>query len=71
MSTWPLKIVMAKGKAPFPSESPKHCPCGHKHISWSTDDDYVFCWDCNRRYPLADCFRPPERELSDYEKSND
>jgi len=42
---------------------PKRCPDGHRHISWSRGDDYVFCWDCNRRYPLIACFRPPEREL--------
>jgi len=50
---------------------PKRCPDGHRHISWSRGDDYVFCWDCNRRYPLIACFRPPERELSDSEKPND
>jgi len=50
---------------------PKRCPDGHKHISWSMGDDYVFCWDCNRRYPLAARFRPSEREISDSEKSYD
>ncbi len=50
---------------------PKRCPDGHMHISWSTGDDHIFCWDCNRRYPLLACFRPPERDLSDSEKSND
>jgi hypothetical protein len=36
--------------------SPKKCPCGHVHISWSADEDYVFCWDCNRKYTLVECF---------------
>ena len=39
---------------------PKKCPEGHKHISWSMGDDHIFCWDCNRRYPLAACFQPSE-----------
>ncbi|HVO85430.1 MAG TPA: hypothetical protein VMU60_13490 [Syntrophobacteria bacterium] len=42
----------------LPPESPKHCPCGHKHISWSPDEQYVYCWDCNRKYPLTECFGP-------------
>ena len=50
---------------------PKKCPDGHRHISWSMGDERIFCWDCNRRYPLIDCFRSPEKELSDSEKSND
>jgi hypothetical protein len=60
---------MAK-KVPFPPDSPKQCPCAHKHISWVMGDNYVFCWDCNRRYPLAACFGSPEPELSEPEKSN-
>ncbi|MEE8620410.1 MAG: PilZ domain-containing protein [Syntrophobacteria bacterium] len=36
--------------------SPKKCPCGHVHISWSADEDYVYCWDCNRKYTLVECF---------------
>jgi uncharacterized protein (TIGR02266 family) len=35
---------------------PKKCPCGHVHISWSADEDYVYCWDCNRKYTLVECF---------------
>ncbi len=62
MSSWPLgKIV--KGKTPFPPESPKQCPCGHVHISWSNGDDQIFCWDCNQRYPLTACFRPSDSDL--------
>jgi hypothetical protein len=50
---------------------PKKCPDGHRHISWSLGDKRIFCWDCNRWYPLLACFRTPERELSDSEKHND
>jgi hypothetical protein len=44
---------------------PKNCPDGHKHISWSMGDDHIFCWDCNRRYPLAACFQPSESSSSE------
>ncbi len=47
---------MPKRKAEIPPDSPKQCPCGHKHISWTVDDDDVFCWDCNKKYPLGECF---------------
>jgi len=40
-------------------EPPKKCPRGHKHLSWSADEDYLFCWDCNKEYSLAEC-RDPE-----------
>jgi uncharacterized protein (TIGR02266 family) len=36
-------------------EPPKKCPRGHKHLSWSADEDYLFCWDCNKEYSLAEC----------------
>jgi hypothetical protein len=52
-------------------EPPKQCPCGHLHISWSLGDDRIVCWDCNQKYPLVDCFRPPEEDLPEPEKSND
>ena len=39
-------------------EPPRQCPRGHKHISWSADEDEIFCWDCNSRYPLAECLIP-------------
>ena len=39
-------------------EPPKKCPRGHKHLSWSADEDYLFCWDCNRQYSLAECRDP-------------
>ena len=35
---------------------PRKCPCGHVHISWSADEDYVVCWDCNRKYTFIECF---------------
>ena len=35
---------------------PRKCPHGHVHISWSADEDYVVCWDCNRKYTLIECF---------------
>jgi hypothetical protein len=71
MSTWPLKMAKAKGKAPFPPESLKKCPCGHVHISWSNGDEYLFCWDCNQRYPLTACFQPHERGFSESEEPID
>lgn len=43
--------------------SPKKCPQGHKHLSWSADEDYLFCWDCNRQYSLAEC-RDPKNAVS-------
>jgi hypothetical protein len=71
MSSWPLKMALAKGKASFPLDAPKQCPCAHKHISWANGDDYVFCWDCNQSYPLTACCRPPEQDLSESEEPND
>ena len=50
---------------------PKKCPDGHKHISWSMGDDHIFCWDCNRRYPLLACFQLQESSSSDPEEPND
>jgi len=50
---------------------PKKCPDGHKHISWSMGDDHIFCWDCNRKYPLLACFQPPEQDLPESEEPND
>jgi hypothetical protein len=50
---------------------PKKCPDGHRHISWSMGDDHIFCWDCNRKYPLLACFQPPESSLSESEEPND
>ena len=49
---------MTKHKTHFPPKSPKQCPCGHKHFSWSIGEKEVFCWDCNRNYPLSECFGP-------------
>ena len=42
-----------------PAQGPsKKCPRGHKHLSWSADEDYLFCWDCNKEYSLAECRDP-------------
>ena len=43
---------------------PRKCPCGHLHISWSADEDYVVCWDCNRKYTLIECFGTQEGSSS-------
>jgi hypothetical protein len=43
-------------------KSPKKCPRGHKHLSWSADEDFLFCWDCNKRYDLAECLDPKNTE---------
>ena len=42
-------------KSSFLLEHPKYCPRGHKHLSWSPGDDGVYCWDCNRKYPVSKC----------------
>jgi formylmethanofuran dehydrogenase subunit E len=52
-------------------EPPRKCPDGHKHISWSMGDDHIFCWDCNRTYPLVACFQSHESSLSESEEHND
>jgi hypothetical protein len=45
---------------------PQKCPRGHKHLSWSADEDYLFCWDCNGRYLLAECFDAQENILQSH-----
>ncbi len=45
-------------KTRLTQEPPRQCPRGHKHISWSADEDEIFCWDCNSSYPLAECLIP-------------
>ena len=39
-------------------DNPKRCPCGHKHLSWSEGEEEVYCWDCDRKYPISQCFGP-------------
>lgn len=34
--------------------SDKKCPQGHQHVSWSADEDYLFCWDYNTWYNLPE-----------------
>jgi hypothetical protein len=55
-----------KGKNKPAKGPPQKCPRGHKHLSWSADEDYLFCWDCNGRYPLAECFDTHEIILRSY-----
>ena len=71
---------MPKYKNGFPSDYPKQCPCGHKHLSWSLDEKEVYCWDCNQKYSLSECFgsrdlRTPgkasERQLPLFEKDGE
>jgi hypothetical protein len=50
------KAVAIKKKKTLPFKDPKQCPCGHKHLSWGPGDERVYCWDCNRNYPHAECF---------------
>jgi hypothetical protein len=45
-------------------DPPKQCPRSHKHISWSADEDRIFCWDCNSWYPLAECLGRKDAESS-------
>jgi hypothetical protein len=51
-------------KRQFPPEMPKHCPCGHSHVSWSAGEDEVYCWDCNKKYSVSACFSPQDRTPS-------
>ena len=57
MISWPLAKLKEKDKIPFPSKIPRQCPSGHYHISWSADEKYVFCWECNSKFPLDECIR--------------
>ena len=45
-------------------QPPKKCARGHKHLSWSADEDYLFCWDCNKKYSLAECRNPKNADSS-------
>lgn len=47
---------MPKQEKRLPSDYPKQCPHGHKHLSWSLIEKEVFCWDCNHKYALSECF---------------
>ena len=65
---------MTGPKGGFPPDYPKQCPCAHKHLSWSPGDEEVYCWDCNKKYPISECFRTQQvRRESDAKqaKSND
>ena len=52
-------------------EPPQKCPRGHKHLSWSADEDYLFCWDCNKKYSRAECRDPKNAGSSDGLDSED
>ena len=45
-------LTRKKGFRPI---HPKQCPGGHKNLSWSFNDDNVYCWDCGRSYPFSEC----------------
>jgi hypothetical protein len=45
--------------------TPKQCPRGHLHISWSLGDKQVWCWDCDKKYPLSECLDTRLAESSD------
>ena len=45
---------MKHTKPSLPREGPRHCPRGHKHLSWSLVDDVVYCWDCNKKYSISE-----------------
>lgn len=53
-------VEMGPYKTKPPPKRPKQCPRGHKHFSWSADENHLFCWDCNRKYPFTECFGPRE-----------
>ena len=46
----------------FPKATNKHifvyptkCPDGHTQIAWSSDENEVYCWLCDRAYTISDC----------------
>jgi hypothetical protein len=47
------------------SHTPKRCPRGHLHISWSLGDKEVFCWDCDKKYSVWECLDTRLAESSD------
>jgi hypothetical protein len=63
------KVKAGKKKKTLPFKDPKQCPCGHKHLSWGPGDERVYCWDCNRNYPLSECFG--SRAVSASKKASD
>jgi hypothetical protein len=36
---------------------PQSCPEGHRQISWHLRESEVYCWLCNRGYPMSECTR--------------
>jgi hypothetical protein len=50
--------------------TPKKCPRGHLHISWSLGDKHVFCWDCDQKYPVSECLDTRLAEASNHSPSS-
>ena len=48
--------VFPKAKNNYRFEYPTRCPDGHTQISWSSDENDVYCWLCNRAYVVSECF---------------
>ena len=47
----------------LPRKGPKFCPKGHMYISWSVLKDEIFCWNCNKKYSISECFDSPEASV--------
>jgi hypothetical protein len=50
--------------------TPKKCPRGHLHISWCLGEEQVFCWDCDKKYPVWECRDSRLAENSDHSASS-
>jgi hypothetical protein len=50
---------MKHTKPALPRKGPKRCPRGHMYISWSAATEEVYCWDCNKKYLISECFDSP------------
>jgi hypothetical protein len=55
-------------KTEIPFDNPKQCPCGHKHLSWSEGEEEVYCWDCDKKYPITQCVGSQNTAASTDEK---
>lgn len=42
----------------FHFEHPRRCPEGHRQISWVSNEHNVYCWLCEKAYPISDCLAP-------------
>ena len=34
---------------------PRSCPEGHRQISWHLKESEVYCWLCDKGYPMSKC----------------